>query len=193
MNKTISLILLLLIGFGVCDAAADNSVKTSFATVTLPDGWYLIKAPEKESKEQVTFSDVTISQKKCMLVGPKSAQILLARYDTGKTADMDAVKAYIERMQEDNNRERISNLKWEFDESRDMWTGTDIKITASNSEEAEPDFKVARKDVIHLLRNGKYIDVFWVHLTFTAVSNSKISGQIDSIFNSWTPKGIKRK
>lgn len=193
MNKTVSLILLLLIGIGITATAADNTVKTSFATVTLPDGWYLIKSPESESKSKVTVNDVTINQKMCMLVGPKNAQILLARYDTGKAADMDAVKAYIERMQEDNNRERISNLKWEFDETRDMWTGTDFKVTASNTEEVDPDFKIARKDVIHLLRNGKYIDVFWVHLTLAAVSNSKIAEQIDTIFNSWTPKGAKRK
>ena len=189
MNKTISLIFLLLIGFGVNVAAADNTVKTSFVTFTLTDGWQLESPQKPESKAQADYSGVTIKQKMCTLYGPDNAEIIVARYETGKSANIDGVKAYIQRMQEAGNRERICNLKWEYDQTRNMWIGTDEKVTASN---LDPNVKIARKDVIYLQTTGKYIDVFWVHLTKSAVNNSEIAKQIDAIFKSWTPKPVKK-
>lgn len=188
MNKTISLILLLLIGFGVNAAAADNTVKTSFASVTVPNGWEIWQPEKPEYRLEATYKDVTIKQKLFSFHLHKDTHITISRYDTGKTANIDGTKAYIERMQR-GNPERLSNLKWEFDKTRNMWIGTDEKIAASYN---NPNTKIARKYVIYLHLNGKYIDVFEVDLTNSAVKDPEIAKQIDAIFKSWTPNPVKK-
>ena len=192
MSRTVTFILLLLICLSANAApAGDNTVKTSFATFTLADGWRLASPQKPESKAKVTHNGITIKHKTCDIFGPKYALLLIGRYDTGKTADIDGVKDYIRKWLETDNRDNICKLEWEFDENRNMWIGTDSKITSSNSAHDNPDIKITRKDVIYLLQNGKYIDVFWQHLTMSGVYSSRIATQMETIFRSWTPKGAQ--
>lgn len=187
-KKIISLILLLLIGIGVNAEAADNVVKTSFATMTVPDGWKFINPQKTEYYNDVTCADVNMKQKSTAVIGPRKSYITISRYDTGKTAKIEGTKFYVERMLMGYPM-RKSDIKWEFDKTRNMWKTVYERMKGSYE---RPDDKIARKDMVYLLQNGKYIDVFWVELTKSAVNDPEIAKQIDAIFKSWTPKPVKK-
>lgn len=188
MNKTISLIFMLLISFGVNTAEADTTFKTSFASITVPDGWKIGTPQRTEYDCEVTCNGVTMKQKSSSIRGPRKSYISIARYDTGKTANIEGTKFYVERMLMGYPM-RKSDIKWEFDKTRNMWETVYERVKGTYE---RPDDKFAHKDMVYLLQNGKYIDVFWVELTKSAVNDPDIAKQIDTIFKSWTPKPVKK-